>query len=230
MAKDHAREETPPPPAAGPLERLFEIDQRRRKPIPVAIDATPVERAAIADALSIAAVDQLSLTGRIEPSGRSNWRFEGRLQAAAVQSCVVSLDPAPQAIDEPLIRHWSPNAATDGATYGANGLEDAAFIALDLEAEDDAPEPLEDAVDLGAAAVEALALALEPYPRAPGAALEHAEARPAGAEPLTDEAIRPFAGLAALKASMTPPSADKDAPQAGPQAAPQADLDEGDDD
>lgn len=218
MAKDHARDETPPPPAAGPLERLFEIDQRRRKPIPVAIDATPVERAAIADALSIAAVDQLSLTGRIEPSGRSNWRFEGRLQAAAVQRCVVSLDPVPQAIDEPLIRHWSPNAETDGAS----GLDDAAFIALDLEAEDDAPEPLEDAVDIGAAAVEALALALEPYPRAPGAALEHAEARPAGAEPLTDEAIRPFAGLAALKASMTPPGAEKDTPPAGPN--------EGDDD
>jgi hypothetical protein len=54
------------------------------------------------------------------------------------------------------------------------------------------PEPLQDgAIDLGAVATEFLILAVDPYPRRPGAVFD---APPAG-----DPAAHPFAALAALK-------------------------------
>ena len=49
---------------------------------------------------------------------------------------------------------------------------------------------------------EALSLALPLYPRAPGAELGAQVFAPPGAEPLTDDVIKPFAGLAGLARSM----------------------------
>lgn len=71
------------------------------------------------------------------------------------------------------------------------------------EMPDDEAEALPAALDLGGVMLEALALALPPYPRAPGAepgaetgAKTGAKTRAGpGAEPPTDEALRPFAGL-----------------------------------
>ena len=68
--------------------------------------------------------------------------------------------------------------------------------------EDDTSEPLPEVIDIGAVAVEALALALPLYPRAPGAALEEAVFAEAGVAPLKDEDLRPFAGLAGLAAKL----------------------------
>ena len=48
-------------------------------------------------------------------------------------------------------------------------------------------------------ALEALALALDPYPRAEGAALGDARFAPPGTQPLDEEALKPFAGLAELR-------------------------------
>jgi uncharacterized metal-binding protein YceD (DUF177 family) len=64
--------------------------------------------------------------------------------------------------------------------------------------EDDSVEPLTEVIDAGAVLAEALALALPPYPRAPGAEFGELTAAAPGAEPLTDEKLRPFAGLAEL--------------------------------
>ncbi len=67
---------------------------------------------------------------------------------------------------------------------------------------DETREPLPAAIDLMAVAAEALALALPPYPRAPGAVLGDARFAEDGATPLSDEDARPFAGLAALRERM----------------------------
>ena len=69
-------------------------------------------------------------------------------------------------------------------------------ILVDPE-EDDEIEPLTDRIDLGLVAVEALALALPPYPRTPGATLAgEADAAP------EDDAPKPFAALAALRGKL----------------------------
>ena len=52
--------------------------------------------------------------------------------------------------------------------------------------------------DPGAVALEALALALPPYPRAPGASLGEAVFAEQGVALLRDDDLRPFSGLASL--------------------------------
>ena len=64
--------------------------------------------------------------------------------------------------------------------------------------EDDTSEPLPEVIDLSEVAAEALALALPEYPRAPGAELGEAVHAAPGVAPLTDAALKPFAGLASL--------------------------------
>ena len=67
--------------------------------------------------------------------------------------------------------------------------------------EDDSVEALPDYVDLMDVLGESLALALPDFPRADGARLGEAVFTESGAEPLSDEAVKPFAGLASLKKS-----------------------------
>jgi len=65
--------------------------------------------------------------------------------------------------------------------------------------DDETAEPLAAEIDLRAVMTEALALALPPYPRAPGAEAEHRKALPRDADPTHDAPPRPFAALAGLK-------------------------------
>ncbi len=68
--------------------------------------------------------------------------------------------------------------------------------------EDDTLEPLVATIDLAAIALEALALAVPDYPRSAGVAEVDLTVTEPGVVPLTDDAARPFAGLAALKSRM----------------------------
>ncbi|MEM9781486.1 MAG: DUF177 domain-containing protein [Pseudomonadota bacterium] len=145
------------------------------------------ERAAIADYLGLAALEQLAFRAEITPQDEG-WLLAGRLSAALSQPCVVTLEPVPSEIETTMERRYLP-----GVTPPA-GNE----IELDADA-DAAPEALGDAIDVAAPMIETLALSLDPFPRAPGAEHGTRSYGPPGAEPLTDEAAKPFAGLAALK-------------------------------
>jgi hypothetical protein len=54
-------------------------------------------------------------------------------------------------------------------------------------------------IDPGLLAVESLALALDPYPRASGVPRAEYQAAPPGVAPLADDDLKPFAKLAVLK-------------------------------
>lgn len=153
--------------------------------------ATEAECAAIAESFGLSAVRDLHVEATIAREGVEGWRLDGRLTAAITQSCVVTLEPVEAVIDEPFTRSFVPgDAAAEEAFAGE--------IDIDPDAEDP-PEPLGAGVDIGAVALETLALAIDPYPRAPGAVFTGAGAAPPGAEPIAAEALKPFAGLAALK-------------------------------
>ena len=153
----------------------------------LAAEAGAEERAALARRYGVGAVPALSVEAEIAPWGPEGWRVEGRVRARIAQVCVVTLEPLVSQIDEPLRRWFAPAAALDAAAGRlAAGQRD------DLEA-------LGEAIDLGEIAAEAAALAIDPYPRKPGAAFEGRVHGPPDAEPLTDETARPFAKLAALK-------------------------------
>ncbi|MEM1299580.1 MAG: DUF177 domain-containing protein, partial [Pseudomonadota bacterium] len=144
--------------------------------------------AVVAEFLGIEDLSQWRIKGKLVPTKGDGWRLEARMTADVVQACVATLEPVPARIDEELVRGFMPEDA-----YSATLEED-----LDPDAED-APDTFGAAIDLGAVALEALALSLDPYPRTPDASADPLRTAPPGVEPLTDEALRPFAKLAALK-------------------------------
>ena len=170
----------------GTLLRLGDLRQRRATPFRLELDAPA--REALARELDILAVRKLRLEGRVEPRGRSDWRLTAELGASVVQACGVTLEPVPARIEEPVERLYLADLPEPEAA--------------EVEMPDDQVEPLPAAIDLAALAAEALALALPPFPRAPGAPAGDAVAVPPGAAPLTDEEAHPFAGLAALRERM----------------------------
>lgn len=149
------------------------------------------ERAAVAADLDILDLPLFRFAGTVKPAGK-DVVLEGVLTATVVQPCSVTLVPVTTHIAEPVTRR-----------YVADWVEpegDEVEIPEDVTV-----EPLPQAIDLAEVAVEALALALPLYPRAPGADLGEAVFAPPGVAPLRAEDLRPFAGLAALKDSLTPP-------------------------
>jgi len=111
----------------------------------------------------------------------------GRVQAQVGQTCVVSLEPIENAIDEAVDVLFAPGAA-------AGGDELAAEPGIDGR---DPPEPLVDGIiDLGALATEFLLLGVDPYPRKAGAEF--------AAPKVEDAGERPFAALEALKKRLGP--------------------------
>lgn len=156
------------------------------------VTATAEECAGIAAYLGIAELGGLAFAGAAEPWGKGGWRLSGRLSATYVQTCVVTLDPVARSADLEIERTYLPAAQLS---------PEAGF---DLDPEDpDLPDPLEAEIDLAAPIVESLALDLDPYPRAEGAGFGSRAYAGPGVEPLSDEALKPFAKLAGLKEKLT---------------------------
>jgi uncharacterized metal-binding protein YceD (DUF177 family) len=109
----------------------------------------------------------------------------GQISALVGQTCVVTLEPMETSLDEEIAVSFAQPPAGAAA---ADGEVEVAPVT----GGDEPPEPLVGGkVDLGAIATEFLILAIDPYPRKPGAEF---------AAPKTDEAgVNPFAALAGLK-------------------------------
>lgn len=155
----------------------------------VEITADAEERAALARRFNLRALDALAAEGEIEVFGKGQRaRLTVRLTADVVQSCVVTLEPVPAHIEETFTVEFDRAAAEDASEKGE--------VVVDAEGEDP-PDPLPDAgIDVGEAVAEHLGLALDPYPRAPGAGLEGGGWRTGG-----DEPEGPFAALRKFKKS-----------------------------
>jgi len=177
-----------PAPAFGPVIGVAEL--AHGAPIAVALTPDAATRAAIAAELGLIEIGELGLDGTLEPEGRRDWRLTARLTARVVQSCVVTLAPVPAAIDEPVRRRFLAD------WHEPEGAE--------VELPDDVDtDPIGAGIDLGAVLVEALALALPPYPHAQGAHLDTVDFTEPGKAAMTDDDARPFAGLAALRDKLT---------------------------
>lgn len=163
----------------------------------ISTEATDAECAALAESLDLKEIRQLTVKAEIAPAaaGEGVWRVSGEVTASIDQACVVTLGPVKARLEEPFDRMFSRFAEEDTA------------IDIDIEYDqDDPPEPLGDGVDIGALAIEALVLGLNPYPRTRGAEFQAISTAPPGVEPLTPEATKPFAGLASLKKAMESPT------------------------
>ncbi len=153
-----------------PLERITVTH-----PLEITVEASADECRAVAGRLMIAGVASLRCRFVLvrEPA---RIVADGRLAATVVQDCVVSLEPFEAVVDEAFTVY---------------------FVTAAQASESDDPLAPDEivhagtAIDVGEAAVEQLALSLDPYPRRPDAALPEPDA--------ADPAPHPFAGLGRLR-------------------------------
>ncbi|WP_326524973.1 YceD family protein [Sphingomonas sp.] len=151
--------------------------------VAVAIAADEGERMALAARFGLTALDRLTAdyTLRRDATGII---ASGTLSAAVVQPCIATGDPVPATIDEPFDIRFLPEAA-----------DDALADEVELDGGDlDTMFYSGSAIDLGEAAAETLALALDPYPRSSRA---EAALREAGVQ--TEDATKPAGAFAGLK-------------------------------
>jgi uncharacterized metal-binding protein YceD (DUF177 family) len=122
------------------------------------IRAEAEEREALARRFDLLSLDRLEAEIRLQRLAGGMVRLTGRLAAAVVQACVVSLEPVASVLEQDFTVLYGP------AEPGKSEM-------VDLET-DEAEAFDGDAIDIGEAVAQQLALALDPYPRAPGASLE----------------------------------------------------------
>lgn len=127
-------------------------------------EASESERTALAGQLGIAAVGALKVDLRATPWRRDGVLVEGSIRAQVQQESVVSLEPLDRSVDEPFKAVFVP----EGSKLARIAAPSEHELHIDPEG-DDPPEVFQgDRIDLGPYIVEALVLALDPYPRAPG--------------------------------------------------------------
>jgi uncharacterized metal-binding protein YceD (DUF177 family) len=153
-------------------------------PRTISIAASPDQCAALARRFDLLAVDALAAEAQIVKKA-TGIEARGTLSARVTQSCVVTGQPVDQHVDEPFHILFTAPLATPVA--------DEVEIAAD---ECDQMDHDGLAIDLGEAAAQTLALALDPFPRAAGA--EDILAK-AGVVKEGEEAVGPFAALKALR-------------------------------
>lgn len=131
----------------------------------IVVEAGPAECARLAARLDVPAVSALRCRFRLSGADQAGRvAADGLLQAMLTRVCVVTLEPFETGVAEHFSVRFVPEQALDATV--AIGPEDG----FDLEADDDVPYRGA-SIDLGEAAVEQLALAMDPYPRRPGTEL-----------------------------------------------------------
>jgi Large ribosomal RNA subunit accumulation protein YceD len=171
-------------------------------PIPVAqipdtglhrdIEANKATRDAMADLAGLREILSASASLDVTPKGGGRIHVAGRVRARIGQTCVVSLDPIENDIDEAIDLIFAP---PEQIPELADLVDEAAESDTEIP---DPPEPIENGViDLGRVATDALFLGIDPYPRKPDVVFEP----PVVA---ADPEDHPFAALKALQVTAKP--------------------------
>jgi hypothetical protein len=159
------------------------------------IEASPAERLEMAEVGDLR--ELLSANASLDVTPMSGGRFHvgGRVRARIGQTCVVTLDPILNEIDEAIDLIFAPPEQIPELSAL---VDDAAEPDVEIP---DPPEPIENGtIDLGRLATDALYLGVDPYPRRPDAVFEP----PVEA---ADPEAHPFAALKALKVDGKPAAA-----------------------
>ncbi|MEO6214392.1 MAG: DUF177 domain-containing protein [Sphingomonas sp.] len=163
------------------LERIDTIGEGERE---IAVTATESERVALAERFGLKTIDRLEGNFRVRRDA-AGVVARGTVQAAVVQSCVVTDDALAVTVDEPVALRF---VAGDQSEADEIELDEDALDTMGFDGA---------AIDLGEAAAETMALALDPFPRGPNAA---AALREAGV--ISEEEAKPLGALAGLKAQL----------------------------
>jgi uncharacterized metal-binding protein YceD (DUF177 family) len=160
---------------------------------PLKLQPKPAQSAAIAQAAGISVLHEFSADIVLKRWRRDGVEISGELLARIEQPCVVTLEPVAQEIREDFRFTFLPEKSA--LAKPPSGLDREIF--LDPEGEDPPELFSGDTIDVWPIVFEVLSLAIDPFPRAPGAEFPASDAAsPAGPEEGT---ASPFAALKALK-------------------------------
>lgn len=133
-------------------------------PVEVKIAADADECRALARQWDIREVRSFSAELQVQRWKKDGVRVKGRVKADIVQSCVVTMDPVESQIDEPVDAVFVP----EGSKLALHPDVEGGEMLLDPDGPD-SPELFQgDTIDVGVAAAEYAALAIDPYPRKAG--------------------------------------------------------------
>lgn len=169
-----------------PIERLFDLNRLSEAGFETTIAPGPEDLERLAEWVDVVAVNRFAGRIALHRLAGNRFAYEAHLEADIEQLCTVSLEPVLSsiAIDFTRALHLVPHVKKVIDLSGE--LSPAA-------GDDEVPEEIDNPrYDIAAPLLEEFLLAIDPYPRAPGANLEVPE--DAGAKP-----ENPFAALKALK-------------------------------
>jgi hypothetical protein len=161
------------------------------------IEADSAARGAMAEVAGLREILSARASLDVIPKSGGRVHVTGRVQARIGQTCVVTLDPIENDIDEPIDLMFAPPEQIP---------EMADLVDDDGEGEAEIPDPPEPIangmIDLGRLATDALFLAVDPYPRKPDAVFES----PVVA---VDPMDHPFAALKTLQIDAKPSGSER---------------------
>src|SRR6516162_4287000 len=158
------------------LHRPVTVGRIGPKGLEVAFNASACECSALAQRMKLAAIATLSCQFRLAWDNDGTLIAHGHLLADVVQTCVVSLEDFAARVEERFTVRCVPEGK-QSADFDPEALDEVTYA--------------DGTLDLGEAAAEQLALALDPYPRAPGT--------PEIADHLDGSEVQPFAALASFR-------------------------------
>ena len=180
--------DTPPPGSALPFKHpIRPADLSTKRATEFELVPSQADCDAIARDLRIVGLRKLRFSGSLKPLDKRDWQMTADLGATVTQECVVTLDPVTTRIADKVGRRWLKHLS-----------EPSDDDEVEMP-EDDSVEPLTDMIDLGQVMIEALALALPLYPRVEGAEVAANVFAEPGTKPMTDDDVKPFAGLSELR-------------------------------
>ncbi len=149
------------------FSRRLAIDPWPDDAIRADVSAEPPERQALAERFGLLAVRSLCGRGRLERrSEPGELVLRGWLEADVVQACVISLEPVPARLRQRVERRYQQIEAGRSGHLQPHVMEELA------DDEEVVKTAIGGVIDVGEAFAEELGLALDPYPRAKGAALD----------------------------------------------------------
>ncbi|MFN7102923.1 MAG: YceD family protein [Pseudorhizobium sp.] len=151
-----------------PLSYRVRVGHVSANPITVKIEAAPDELERLAETWKVLAVRSLKSEIQIARWKKDGVLIKGRVQAEIEQACVVTLEPVPAKIDETFEQIFLP----EGSKLARVMLSDTAEMVLDPDGPDLPEVFVGDTIDAGEVIAEAVALAIEPYPRKKGIEFE----------------------------------------------------------
>lgn len=180
-------------PPKSELERVLDLERMGAGGAALDVVASEGERAALARRFGFLALPAFSARVTVDRRPGGQIVVEGRLKGRIVQSCILTLDPVAQDLDDTFRIVFKQGLEEERDVESGEAI---------LNAQADAPEPISgNMLDVGEIIAEQLSLAAEPYPRKSGAKLEDVLPKPRGGRPggRPEQRRHPFAGLAALR-------------------------------